>query len=77
MKFNGNLCKAARLLLGLSNSELAKLAGVGVNTLSRFEQGADVRMSSADAIRAALEAQGAIFVSAGSMAPVDSVGMTE
>lgn len=64
-------------MLGLSNSELAKLAGVGVNTLSRFEQGSDVRLSSADAIREALEARGAVFISAGSVSSVDGVGLAE
>lgn len=53
----------ARSGLGLSNSELATLAKVGVNTISRFEQGGDARASSLAAIRSALEAAGATFVS--------------
>ena len=75
MKFTGTLCRAARVAANLSNSELAALAGVGVNTVSRFEQGNDVRLSSADAIREALEAKGIVFTSAGQPASVDSVGI--
>lgn len=33
------LCKAARVLLRLSQAELCKKAGVGVRSLSRFEDG--------------------------------------
>lgn len=75
MKFDGNLCRAARALLNLSNSDLAEAAGVGVNTLSRFERGTDVRLSTANAIQAALEARGAVFIAAGQMAGCDSVGV--
>jgi transcriptional regulator with XRE-family HTH domain len=58
-------CRMARTALGWSNAELARRAGVGVNTLSRFEQGADARQSSVNALRAALEAGGLIFVGDG------------
>lgn len=65
----------ARAALNMSNAELAKLAGVGVNTVSRFELGQDVRMSSVAAIRSALESKGAKFVAPGQVASVDSVGI--
>ena len=55
----------ARTALNLSNAELAELAKVGVNTVSRFEQGQDVRLSSVQALRSALEAAGIIFVDDG------------
>lgn len=53
----------ARSGLGISSAELAELARVGINTISRFEQGADARSSSLEAIRSALEAKGAVFLS--------------
>jgi predicted transcriptional regulator len=65
----------ARAALSLSNGDLARRAGVGVNTVSRFELGQDVRLSSVLAIRAALEACGAVFVQAGQTASVDAVGV--
>lgn len=55
----------ARIGLGLSNSELAKASGVGVNTVSRFEQGADIRVSNAIALKGALEKAGAVFLDEG------------
>lgn len=65
----------ARAALGISNSDLASASGVGVNTVSRFELGQDVRVSSAMAIREALEARGCVFTEAGSASPVDAVGV--
>jgi transcriptional regulator with XRE-family HTH domain len=55
-------CRMARAALGWSTQELAHEAGVGVNTVNRFENGQDARMSSVAAIRATLEAAGVIFV---------------
>lgn len=52
----------ARVGLGLTNADLADKASVGVNTVSRFEQGADTRASSVSAIRTALEETGAVFL---------------
>ena len=52
----------ARAAIGWSTQELAAKAGVGVNTVNRFEAGQDARMSSVEKIRAALEAAGVIFV---------------
>jgi len=67
----------ARAALDLSNADLASASGVGVNTLSRFENGQDVRLSSATAIQEALEARGAVFVQAGAIAPVIAVGIAQ
>lgn len=58
-------CRMARAALNLSNSDLAGMAKVGVNTVSRFEQGQDVRQSSVQVIQAALESAGVEFVGAG------------
>lgn len=52
----------ARAALGWSTQELAAKAGVGVNTVNRFEAGQDARMSSVEKIRAALEAAGVSFI---------------
>ena len=56
-------CRMARAGLKMSNLDLASAASVGVNTVSRYEQGADVRHSSVIAIQRALEAEGASFIS--------------
>jgi transcriptional regulator with XRE-family HTH domain len=55
----------ARAALQWSNADLAARASVGVNTVSRFEQGGDVRQSSVAALTNALEAAGIIFIPAG------------
>lgn len=52
----------ARAALNWSTQELAAKAGVGVNTVNRFEAGQDARVSSVDKMRAALEAAGVLFV---------------
>lgn len=52
----------ARAALNWSTQELAAKAGVGVNTVNRFEAGQDARVSSVEKMRAALEAAGVIFV---------------
>ena len=57
-------CRAARALLGWATQQLASRAGVGVNTVNRFEGGQDARMSSVDKIRVALEGAGIIFIPA-------------
>lgn len=65
----------ARTALNISNAQLAELADVAPNTVSRFERGLDVRMSSVRAMREALEARGAVFITRGTVAPVDGVGL--
>ena len=52
----------ARAALSWSTTELASKAGVGSNTVNRFEAGQDARVSSVDKMRAALESAGVIFV---------------
>jgi len=51
----------ARAGLGLSVKDLSERAGVGLNTVIRFENGADARSSSIDKIQKALEALGVEF----------------
>lgn len=52
----------ARAALGWNTQELAGKAGVGLNTVNRFEAGQDARVSSVEKMRRALEAAGVIFV---------------
>lgn len=58
-------CRAARMLLRLSQAELANLAEISVSTLRRFESG-DGKASdyAARQILAALEREGILFVGA-------------
>lgn len=59
-----NQIRAARAILGLSQAEVAALAGVSVPTVKRAE-GAGKVSASADAvqaIRAALDAAGVVFL---------------
>ena len=48
----------ARAALAWSTQDLAREAGVGVNTVNRFEAGQDARVSSMEKMRATLEAAG-------------------
>jgi transcriptional regulator with XRE-family HTH domain len=48
--------------LSWSTTELAAKAGVGSNTVNRFEAGQDARISSVEKMRAALEAAGVVFL---------------
>jgi transcriptional regulator with XRE-family HTH domain len=52
----------ARAALGWSSQELASKAGVGVNTVNRFESGQDARVSSVEKMRLALERAGVEFI---------------
>ena len=52
----------ARAALGWSTQELAVKAGVGMNTVNRFEAGQDARMSSVDKMRTTMEAAGVEFI---------------
>lgn len=55
-------CRMARAALGWSTQDLAREAGVGVNTVNRFEAGQDARVSSMDKMRVTLEAAGVQFI---------------
>ncbi|MBB3444235.1 helix-turn-helix transcriptional regulator [Rhizobium sp. BK379] len=56
--------KMARAAVGLGVRELAELAGVTANTITRIENGADAKQSTLDALRAVLE-RDVIFLSDG------------
>lgn len=52
----------ARAALNWTTRDLARAAGVGVNTVNRFEGGSDARVSSVDSLRSALERAGVTFI---------------
>ena len=56
-------CKMARVALDISVRDLAKLAKVSPNTISRFERREELRAATVDAIRASLEKSGILFIS--------------
>ena len=49
-------------MLDMKQSELAGLAAISLSTLKRIESGADAYQRTLEAIRAALEKKGAIFI---------------
>ncbi|MGY3576804.1 putative transcriptional regulator [Bradyrhizobium sp. USDA 4504] len=55
----------ARAGLKWSTQKLADKADVGVNTVNRFEDGQDARLSSVEKMRHALESAGVIFIDNG------------
>ncbi len=59
---NATQCKMARVATGLGLRKLAILADVSPNTISRLERGEELRTSTIDAIRTALEAAGVVFL---------------
>lgn len=65
---NAKQCKMARAATGLSVRELAKSAGVAVDTISRIEAGEQLQPRTAQAIQSALEAAGITFINAGDVA---------
>jgi predicted transcriptional regulator len=48
-------CRMGRAALGWSMGDLAEYASVSINTIQRFEQGDDARVSSVAKMRAAME----------------------
>jgi DNA-binding XRE family transcriptional regulator len=56
-------CRAARALLDLEQGQVADVAGIARATLIDFEKGQRVpRRQTVEAIRAALESAGAVFL---------------
>ena len=55
-------CKMARAALGLGVRDLAKLAKVSPNTVTRFERGESMQERTLDALKAALEKAGVEFI---------------
>jgi len=55
-------CRMARAALELGVRDLAEAAKVSTNTITRFERGEALKERTVDALQAALEAAGVIFV---------------
>ncbi len=55
-------CRMARAGLGLGVRELAELADVSTNTISRLERGESLYPRTVEAIRRVLEAAGVVFI---------------
>lgn len=68
-------CRMARAALDLGVRELAELAGVSPDTVSRFERGELIRGKTVELLQAALEARGMEFTNGGQpgvrMRPLD------
>lgn len=60
--------KMARAALGFGVRDLAKVANVSPDTIARFERGEELRTSTVETIRKALEAQGIQFLEGGQVA---------
>ncbi len=60
-------CKMARVGLGLGVRDLAELADVSPNTITRFERGENLQARTVKAIKKALEKQGAEFLDGSSV----------
>lgn len=57
-----NVLRAARVLAGLSQAQLAKLAGVGLRTVTSLEKGGNVTIENVDKVVGALKRAGIVFV---------------
>lgn len=66
---NAIQCKMARAALGLGVRDLAKLAAVSVDTVSRLERGEELMPRTITAIRQALEQAGVIFIASNGDGP--------
>lgn len=62
-------CRMARGALDWTVRDLAASAGVGVNTVTRFEKGADTLSSTAGKLQRALEVAGVIFIAENGQGP--------
>lgn len=68
-------CKLGRTAVGWSANDLAEAAGVSANTVLRFEGGADVRFSTVNAMREALERKGVQFIGPEQNSPTGGPGI--
>ena len=61
-KINAAQCKMARAALGLGVRDLARLASVSTDTVSRLERGETLKESTLQRMRIALEEAGVAFI---------------
>ena len=66
---NGVQVRMGRAAVGWSVRELARIAGVTPNTISRIENGGDALASTMERLQTALEAAGVIFINADDNGP--------
>ncbi|WP_062013016.1 helix-turn-helix domain-containing protein [Aureimonas sp. AU4] len=65
MSGDPNILRAARLLLSISQEELARLSGVSTPSIKRIEGGdRRVLLSNVDALKRVLEERGIVFLGA-------------
>ncbi|WP_423228378.1 helix-turn-helix domain-containing protein [Rhizobium tumorigenes] len=62
---NAVQCKMARAAVGWGVRELAKEAGVSIDTITRLERGEDLQPRTIGAVVAALESAGVEFIEGG------------
>ena len=67
MKISGKQAASARELIGITQAELAAAAGVGKETVLRFETGVSIYEANVEKIRTALEARGIEFTNGSGM----------
>lgn len=68
-------CRMARVALDLGVRDLAEMAKVSTNTITRFEKGEALKERTVDDIRAALEQAGVTFLDNGDVAPGAGVAL--
>lgn len=74
---NAVQCKMARAAVGWGVRDLAKEAGVSVDTVSRLERGEELMPRTVAAIRTALEAAGVTFLESGDVAGGPGVALRD
>jgi transcriptional regulator with XRE-family HTH domain len=62
-------CRMARAALEIGVRDLAAMAKVSTNTITRFEKGEPLKERTLDDIRTALEAAGIVFIEANGGGP--------
>ncbi|MGC9457829.1 MAG: helix-turn-helix domain-containing protein [Halothiobacillaceae bacterium] len=62
-------CRMARAAVGLGVRDLAKMAGVAVDTVVRLERGEELKPGTVEKIRAVLEGEGLEFIEANGGGP--------
>lgn len=75
MSITASQSRMARAALGWSIRETASKAHLGINTLSRFEGGGGVFLSTAHTLRSTYEAAGVEFVGEGTSSLIGGAGV--